>query len=153
MVVFFSTIKGLGNAVACSRLYGYFKGNHTQQKLLRSKQMAAWFFAKTDHLATVLQKEHKTVNYQWVMYHICLPEVFGDINKTNKRRQIILHHDSATHESFATHSWFGTKWFLLFPNVNKKLRAQRFLLVEEVVVVFKNQVELKKNVVRWFESM
>jgi len=33
---------------------------------------------------------------------ICLPEVFGEIRKTNKKRRIIVHHDDDSHKSAET---------------------------------------------------
>ena len=59
-----------------------------------SKQMIACFFGKTSHVATVPLVQRRTVNHEWYIT-ICLPEVFGEIRKTNKRRRIILHQDNA----------------------------------------------------------
>jgi len=65
--------------------------------------MVTCFFGKTGHVATVSLEQHRTVsleqhrtvNFKWYIT-ICLPEVFGEIRKNNKKRKIILHHDNAS---------------------------------------------------------
>ena len=59
-----------------------------------SKQMVTCFFGKTGHVATVPLVQRETVNSEWKTT-ICLPVVFGEIRKTNKRRRIIIHQDNA----------------------------------------------------------
>ena len=56
--------------------------------------MVAYFFCKTGNVATVPLEHRRTVNSEWYTT-ICLPKVFGEIGKRNKRRQIIIHHDNA----------------------------------------------------------
>ncbi|GBP39648.1 Histone-lysine N-methyltransferase SETMAR [Eumeta japonica] len=85
---------------------------------------------------------------------ICLPEVFEEIRKDNRRRRIFLHHDNAgCHRSAETTRFLeGQKTklmdhppysldlarnhFYLFSNVKNKLRSQRFLSREEAVDAF-----------------
>lgn len=141
-----------------------------------SKQMVACFFGKTGHVATVPLQERKTVNSEWYTT-ICLPEIFGEIRKANKRRRIILHQDNASsHVSRATTDYLSTQNielmghppyspdlapndFFLFPYVKNKLRGQRFSAPEEAVDAFKNHVlevpqsEWKKCYENWFERM
>ncbi|XP_037959406.1 histone-lysine N-methyltransferase SETMAR-like [Teleopsis dalmanni] len=50
-----------------------------------SKQMVAYFYGKTGHVATVPLEQRRTATSEWYTT-ICLPEVFGEIRKTNKRR-------------------------------------------------------------------
>ena len=55
-----------------------------------AKQIVACFFDKTGYVATVPLEHRWTVNSEWYTT-ICLPKVFGEIPKTNKRRRIIVH--------------------------------------------------------------
>ena len=61
--------------------------------------MVACFFEKTGHVATMPLVQRKTVNSKWYTT-ICLPEVFGEIKKTNKYPQIIHHQDNASSRTF-----------------------------------------------------
>ena len=141
-----------------------------------SKQMVACFFGKTGHVATVPLEERRTVNSEWYTT-ICLPEVFGQIRKTNKRRRIILHQDNAScHTSRLTTDFMNSQKielmghppyspdlapndFFLFPNVKNKLRGQRFSLAEDAVDAFKNHImevsqeDWKNCFDKWFERM
>lgn len=141
-----------------------------------SKQMVACFFAKTGHVATVPLEQRRTVNSEWYTT-ICLPEVFGELRKTNRRRRIILHHDNASsHTSAQTKDFLSTQNvelmghpayspdlapndFFLFPSIKNKLRGQRFSTPEEAVDAFKNHVlslpdsEWHKCFENWFKRM
>jgi len=141
-----------------------------------SKQMVACFFGKTGHVATVPMVERRTVNSEWYTT-ICLPEVFGEIRKTNRRRRIILHHDNASsHTSAQTTAYLSTQHielmghppyspdlapndFFLFPHIKNKLRGQRFSTPEEAVDAFKTlvlevpQSDWKKPFENWFQRM
>ena len=73
--------------------------NQIQQKLftleaLRNKWSPV-FFGKTGHVATVPLVQRRTVNSEWYTT-ICLPEIFDEIWKTNKRRRVIFHQDNAS---------------------------------------------------------
>ncbi|XP_076220821.1 uncharacterized protein LOC143174228, partial [Nomia melanderi] len=84
--------------VNSSRLRGSSKMSQTQQKSCArstSKQIVVYFFCKTGHVATVALEDRRTVNSDWYTT-ICLPEVFGEIRKKNRRRRIILQHDNAS---------------------------------------------------------
>jgi histone-lysine N-methyltransferase SETMAR len=141
-----------------------------------SKQMVACFFGKTGHVATVPLVERRTVNSEWYTT-ICLPEVFGEIRKTNRRRRIILHYDNASsHTSAQTTAYLCTQHielmghppyspdlapndFFLFPHIKNKLRGQRFSTPEEAVDAFKTlvlevpQSDWKKCFENWFQRM
>ena len=141
-----------------------------------SKQMVACFFGKTGHVATVPLEQRRTVNSEWYTT-ICLPEVFGEIRKTNKRRRIIVHHDNASsHTSAQTTAFLSNQNvdlmshppyspdlapndFFLFPYVKNKLRGQRFSIPEEAVAVFRMHVleipqsEWQKCYDNWFKRM
>ena len=140
------------------------------------KQTVACFFGKTGHVATVPLEQRRTVNSEWYTT-ICLPEVFGEIRKTNKRRRIIVHHDNAGSHTSAQTSAFLTGQnvelmghppyspdlasndFFLFPHIKKKMRGQRYSSSEDAVEAFKNYVlevsesEWKKCFDNWFERM
>ena len=94
--------------VNSSRLYGCFKMSQIQQKLIaQSKQMIACFFGKTGHVAIIPIEQRRTVNSIWFTT-ICLPVVFQEIRKTNRRRRITFHHDNAsslTHRLQQLHFW------------------------------------------------
>ena len=60
-----------------------------------SKQMNACFFGKTRFVANVPLEQRRSVNSEWYTT-ICLPVVFQEIRKTNRRRRITLHHDNAS---------------------------------------------------------
>lgn len=127
-------------------------------------------------MATVPLEECRTVNSEWYTT-ICLPEVFGQIRKTNKRRRIILHQDNAScHTSRLTTDFMNSQKielmghppyspdlapndFFLFPNVKNKLRGQRFSSAEDAVDTFKNHImevsqeDWKNCFDKWFERM
>ncbi|XP_070070207.1 histone-lysine N-methyltransferase SETMAR-like [Drosophila takahashii] len=141
-----------------------------------SKQMVACFFGKTGHVATVPLEQRRTVNSEWYTT-ISLPEIFGEIRKTIKRRRIILHHDNASSHTSAQTSAFLTGQnvelmghppyspdlapndFFLFPHIKRKMRGQRFSTPEDAVEAFKNHVlevsqsERTKYFDNWFERM
>ena len=141
-----------------------------------SKQMVACFFGKTGHVATVPLEQRRTVNSEWYTT-ICLPEVFEEIRKTNRRKRIILHHDNASsHTSRQTTAYLtgqnieimghppyspdlAPNDFFLFPHIKNKLRGQRFSSPEDAVEAFKNHVlevpqsEWKKCFENWFKRM
>ena len=117
--------------------------------------MVACFLVKTGHVATVRLEHRRTVNSEWYTT-ICLPKVFGDIRKTNKRRRIIVHnassHIAAQISAILTgqnlelmgHSPYSPD---LEPNdpiysrtSRKKMRGQRLPSPEDTVGVFKNHV-------------
>lgn len=157
-----------------------FQGEAYPTKVVRerstSKQMVACFFGMKGHVATVPLVERKTINSEWYTT-ICLPEVFGEIRKTSRRRRIILHHDNAsTHTSAQTSEYLASENielmghppyspdlapndFFLFPNIKKKMRGQRFSTPQEAVEAFKTHVlelpqsEWKKCYEKWFERM
>ena len=58
-------------------------------------QMVACFFCNTGHVPTVTLEHCRTINSEWYTT-ICLPKVFEEIRKTNKRRRIIVHHGNAS---------------------------------------------------------
>ena len=62
---------------------------------ITSKQMMYCFFCKTGHVATVPLEHSRTVNSEWYTT-ICMPKVFGEIRKSNKRRRIIVHYGNAS---------------------------------------------------------
>ncbi|XP_055316153.1 histone-lysine N-methyltransferase SETMAR-like [Sitodiplosis mosellana] len=141
-----------------------------------SKQMIACFFGINGHVATVPLQERRTVNSEWYTT-ICLPTVFGEIRKTQKRRRIILHHDNASsHKSAETMGYLSTQNvelmghpayspdlapndFFLFPHIKNKMRGQRFPTPEDAVDAFKTHVlelpqsEWKKCFENWFKRM
>ena len=108
---------------------------------------------------------------------ICLPKVFGEIRKTNKRKRIIVHHGNTSSHTSAQISALLTGQnvelmghppyspdlapndFSLFPHIKKKMRGQRFSSPEDAVEAFKNHVlevsqsEWKKCFDKWFEHM
>lgn len=156
-----------------------FQGEPNPTKVVRarstSKQMVACFFGKTGHVATVPLEQRRTVNSEWYTT-ICLPKVFGEIRKTNRRRRIILHHDNASsHTSAQTSAYLSSQNielighppypdlapndFFLFPSMKNKLRDQRFSSPEEAVEAFKMHVlkvpqsEWKKWFENWFKRM
>ena len=133
--------------VNSNRLYGCFKISQIQQKLQStrstSKQMIAFCFQKTGHVAIVPLEQRSAVNSEWYTT-ICLPVVFQEIRKINCRRRIPLHHDNASsHTSVQTTALLSTQNidlmshppysidlapndFFLFPYVKNKIRGQRF---------------------------
>lgn len=158
-----------------------FLGELNPTKVVRarsvSKQMVACFLCgKTGHVATVPLEERRTVNSEWYTT-ICLPEVIGELRKTNKSCRIILHHDNASsHTSRETKSFLSTQKvqlmghppcspdlapndFFLFPTIKNKLRGQRFLSAEEAVGAFKTHVlevpdsEWRECYNKWFTRM
>ena len=77
----------------------------------KSNESCSWkkhcFSGKTGHVATVPLEQRRTVNSEWYTT-IFLPEVFGEIRKTNKRRRIIVHHDNASSHTSAQNNAFLT---------------------------------------------
>uniref|UniRef100_A0A182RUD9 Uncharacterized protein n=1 Tax=Anopheles funestus TaxID=62324 RepID=A0A182RUD9_ANOFN len=71
-----------------------------QKKSKNSKQIVASFFGITGHVATVPLEQRRMINSEWYTT-ICLPEVFREIRKMNKRRRIILHNDNASSHTSA----------------------------------------------------
>lgn len=157
-----------------------FQAEPNPTKVIRgrstSKQMVACFFGITGHVATVELERRRTVNSEWYTT-ICLPEVFREIRKKNKKRRIILHHDNASSHTSAQTKEFLTGQnielmghppyspdlapndFFLFPHIKKKLRGQRFSTPEEAVDAFKTlvlevpQSDWKKCFENWFQRM
>ena len=86
--------------VNSSRLYGCFQMSRIQQKLFArstSKQMVAcffFFFGKLD-ISPLSLEQRRTVNSEWYTT-ICLPVVFQEIRKTNRRKWITIYHDNAS---------------------------------------------------------
>ena len=141
-----------------SRLYGCFKISQSQQTLLAqastSKQMIACFFGKPGHVAIVPLEQRRTVNSVWYTT-ICLPVVFQEIRKTNRRRRITLHYDNATSHTSAQTTEFlstqnidlmcypsyspglATNDFFLLPYIKSIIRGQRFSTPEEVFDAFR----------------
>ena len=64
-------------------------------------------FLRQNWVATVPLEHRRTVNSEWYIT-ICLPNVCGEIRKTNKRRRIIVHHDNASSHTTAQTSAFLT---------------------------------------------
>ena len=60
-------------------------------------QMIACFFGKSGHVAIVLVEQRNSERYTT----ICLPVVFQEIKKTNRRRRITLHHDNVSSHTSA----------------------------------------------------
>ena len=63
-----------------------------------SKQMEACFFAKFDHLATILLEDRKMVTAEWYVNH-CLPKIFQAWCKRRRRTgvcSLLLRHDNAS---------------------------------------------------------
>ena len=69
------------------------------------KQMLACFFCKTGHVATVPLEHRRRVNSEWYTT-ICLPNVFGEIRKTNKKRRINAYNSNASSRTSAQISAF-----------------------------------------------
>lgn len=141
-----------------------------------SKKMIACFFGCTGHVATIPLEDRRTVNAEWYTT-ICLPTVFDEIRKNNKKRRIILHHDNASsHKARQTTEYLKEKNielmshcpyspdlspndFFLFPTVKQKMRGQRFSSPQEAVEDFQNHVstisasEWRNCFQNWFERM
>ena len=118
-----------------------------------SKQIISCFFGKSGQVGIVPLEQHRTVNSEWYTT-ICLPVVFQEIRKTNRRRRITLHHDNMiSHTSAQTTAFLSTQNidlmshppysldlatndFLLFPHAKNKMSGQRFSISEEAVDVF-----------------
>ena len=141
-----------------------------------SKKMIACFFGCTGHVATIPLEDRRSVNAEWYTT-ICLPTVFDEIRKKNKKRRIILHHDNASsHTASQTIEYLKDKNielmshcpyspdlspndFFLFPLVKEKMRGQRFSSPQDAVENFQNHVsaisdsQWKKCFQNWFERM
>ena len=119
--------------------------------------MIACFFGQTEHIAIVPLEQHRTINSERYTI-ICLPVVFQEIRKTNRRRLITLHHDNASsHTSAQTTAFLSTQNIdlmshppyspdlapndiFLFPYVKNKMRGLRFSTPEEGVDAFRMHV-------------
>ena len=122
-----------------------------------SKQMIACVFEKTGHIAIVPLEQRRTVKSVWYTI-LCLPVVFQEIRKTNRRRWITLHHENASsHKSAKTTAFLSPQNidltshplyspdlvpndFFLFPYVKNKMKDQRFSTPEEAVDAFSMHV-------------
>ena len=105
--------------------------------------MVACFLCKTGSVATVPLEQSRIVNSEWYTA-ICLPKVFGEIRKTNKRRRFIVYHGNPSSHTSAQITALLTGQnveltghppyspditpndFSLFPHIKKKMRGQRF---------------------------
>ena len=137
-----------------------------------SKQVVVCFFGKTGHVATVPLEHRRKVNSEWYTT-ICLPEVFGEIRKTNKKNfgcscqnYIILYMTmrSLTHRLKAA-SFDRPKRriegssavqpaannFFLFPHIKKQIRGQQFSSPEDAVKAFKTHI-LEASQSEWKNS-
>ena len=123
-----------------------------------------------------MSQSYRTVNSEWYKT-TCLPVVFQEIKKTNRRRRITLHHDNVSSYTSAetatflsieildlmSHPPFGLIWhrmtFLLFPYVETEMRGQRFSTPDETVNAFRMHVlvipqsEWQKCFGNWFKRM
>ena len=113
-----------------------------------SKQMIACFISEKP------LEQRRTVNSEGYTT-ICLPVVFQEIRKSNRRRRITLRHDNASsHTSPQTIAFLSTQNialmshpsyssdlapndFFLFPYVKNKMRGQCFSTPEEAVDAFR----------------
>ena len=102
---------------------------------ITSKQMVACFLGKSGHVATVPLEHRRTVSSEWYN-RICLPKVFGEIWKTNKRRGNIVHLDNASHHTSAS----TPNDFFVFIHIKQKTRRQRFSSPENAVESFENHI-------------
>ena len=149
----------MSTKVNSRRLYGCFKMSQIQQKHFQANDHE-WFLGKTGYVAIVPIEQRITVNSEWYKT-ICLPVVFQEIRKTNRRKRITLHHDNvSSHTSAQTtaflspqnidlmsHSPYSPDLFL-FPYVKYKMRGQRFSTSEEAVDAFRMHV-LKISQSEW----
>jgi [histone H3]-lysine36 N-dimethyltransferase SETMAR len=141
-----------------------------------SKKMIACFVSKTGHVASIPLEDRRTVNAEWYTT-ICLPTVFSELRKGNKRRRIILHQDNASsHTAQQTRTYLTTQNvelmshppyspdlspndFFTFPKIKNQLRGQRFTTPDDAVEAFKNEVlrvpssEWKNCFDNWFIRM
>ena len=89
-----------------SQLYRCFKMSQIQRNLLEHESLPSklspvfFFFWKTGHVAIVPLEQRRTVNSKWHTT-ICLPVVFQEIKKTNRRKRITLHHDKVSSHTLA----------------------------------------------------
>ena len=122
-----------------------------------SKQMIACFCGKTGHVAIVPLDQCRTFNSEWYTT-ICLPVVFQEIRKTNRRKRITLHHDNASSHTSAQTTAFlsfqnidlishppyrldlAPNDFFLLPYVKNKMSGQSFSISEEAVNAFRMHV-------------
>jgi hypothetical protein len=64
------------------------------------------YFAISGHVATIVFEQRRMLNSEWHTV-ICLLEAFREIRKENKRRCIILNHESSSsHTSALTKGYF-----------------------------------------------
>ena len=99
----------MSTKVISSRLYRCFKISQIQQSARTQStcnQMITCFFSTTGHVPL---EQCRTVNSECYTT-ICLPVVFQEIRKTNRRRRITLHHDNASsHTSAQTNAFLSTQ--------------------------------------------
>ena len=76
--------------------------------------MVACFFCKTGHVATVPIEHRRTLNSEWCTT-ICLPYVFGEIWKTNKKRPISMAIRALTHRLKSAPYWLAktSNWWVM----------------------------------------
>lgn len=120
----------------------YSKNNSNRTKFAHEALPNKWspvFFGKTRHAATVPVAQLRTINFEW--YTTCLPAVFQEIRKTNRRRWIILQHDNASSHTLAqtTIRWVWNsivlmwyEWLLYIP-----VRWKRRILLNTVSFIEK----------------
>ena len=161
--------------VNSSRAYGCFKIIRIQQKHFQANDRL-FFRKKTGHVAIVPLEQRRTVTSEWYT-NICLPVVFQELRKTNRRRRITLQHDNASSHTLAqTTAFLSTQKidlmshppycpdlapndFFLFPYVKSKMRGQRFSTSEEAIKALRMHVleipqsEWQKCFDNWFERM
>ena len=147
--------------VNSSRLYGCFKMSQIQQKLLAHEAFPSKWSPVFWKNGTCCNRTTRTTqNSQfWVVHnHICLPVVFPEIRKTNRRRWFTPYHDNASsHRLAQTTAFLSTQNiglmryppyspalapndFFLFPYIKNKRGGQRFLLPKEAFDAFRLHV-------------
>lgn len=122
----------------CQSTVWVFQFENAPTKILQTrsvgKKMVACFFRKTGHIATVPLEDRRTVNSEWYTT-ICLPEIFGEIRKTNPNKQIVLHHDNASsHKSKQTSDYLYRENIKLMghPPYSPDLVPNDFFLIPHV---------------------
>lgn len=83
-----------------NRLYGCFKMNETQQKLLAVEELwnndtPFFFFGKISYVATAPLYECKTIHSEWCTT-VSFQQIFGEVWKYGKRSRVIHHHVNAS---------------------------------------------------------
>ena len=141
--------------------------------------MISCFFAKFDHVATILLEDRKTVTADWHVNH-CLPKIFQSWCKRYPRSGVhglLLHHHNASAHTVAvtldflttscvqlvTHPPYSPDlppcdWFL-FPSVKRQLKGKQCHNAEDARAFFEGVfLTIPKSAwlgVRdsWFEKM